>query len=389
MRQLESANAISVSMDARPDTLPGLGSRVPGLSIAVVGPDGLRWAGGVGLADLATRTPATPHTVYPWFSMTKLVTATAVLQLCERGRLALDAPVARYYAPFGALRPAPWTAGVTVRHLLSHSAGLPNPLPLRWVHPADRPGPEPGVFVAGLLARHPRLRSAPGARGAYSNLGYLILGELIAAVAGQPYEDYVREHILVPLGMARTDFRYTDALAATAATGYQRRWSAMTPLLRALLPPGILGVPTGRFVTFRRFYVDGAAYGGLIGPVDDAARFLRAHLGAGHAREGGLLTPASVALMQRLAVRGAQRDFGLGWFRPRARRADPPPFIEHLGGGAGFWNDMRLYPALGLGTVVMGNATAYDHEAIGQRLLARWGGHAGVPAAAATRGGVA
>lgn len=347
---------------------------VPGLSLTVVGPEGLRWAGGTGLDNLVTGTPATAETVYPWFSMTKLATATAVLQLCERGLLDLDAPVAAYYAPFRALRPAAWAATATIRHLLSHSAGLANPLPIRWVRPAGEPAPAPGAFLAGLLTRHPRLRAAPGARGAYSNLGYLVLGEVIAAVAGQPYQDYIRGQILRPLGMARTDFAYTDTMAATAATGYHRRWDPMLPLLRALLPPRILAAPAGRFVAFHHFCVHGAAYGGLIGPVEEAARFLHAHLAAGQGRDNALLAPSSAARMQRIAQPGKGQDFGLGWFRPRARREASPPFVEHLGGGAGFWTDMRLFPTLGLGLVVMGNATSYDHAAIARHVLACWGG---------------
>lgn len=363
--------------DVASDSPVAIGPRgaVPGLSLAVVGPEGLRWAGGLGFADLATGTPTTSATVFPWYSMTKLVTATAILQLHERGLLGLDTPVAQYYGPFRALRPASWAGRVTVRHLLSHSAGLPNPLPVQWIHRADQPGPEPGPFLAGLLARHPQLQFDPGTRGAYSNLGYLVLGEIVAAVSGQPYQTFVHEKILAPLGMARTAFGYTPAMTATAATGYQRRLSPLTPLLRALLPPGILGAPAGRFLSFERFQVDGAAYGGLIGPVDEAARFLHAHLAAGQIPGGGILSPASVALMQRLAVRGKGRDFGLGWFRPRARRAGELAFIEHLGGGAGFWNDMRLYPEQGLGVVVLGNATAYDHATVIQRLVARWGQH--------------
>jgi CubicO group peptidase (beta-lactamase class C family) len=349
---------------------------VPGLSLAVVGPAGTRWAGGAGLADLATGAPAAAGTVYPWFSMTKLATATAVLQLCERGLLDLDAPVGAYYAPFRDLRPAEWAARATVRHLLSHSVGLANPLPIRWVRPTDAPALAPGPFIADLLARHGRLRSAPGARAAYSNLGYLVLGEVIAAVTGRPYQDYIRAHILAPLGMTRTDFAYSAAMAATAATGYHRRWDPMLPLLRALLPPRILAAPAGRFVAFHRFYVHGSAYGGLIGPVDEAARFLHAHLAAGQGRDNALLSPTSAARMQRLAQRGKGQDFGLGWFRRHAGSAGMPPFVEHLGGGAGFWTDMRLFPTRGLGLVVMGNATSYDHEAIGRHVLARWGGAA-------------
>jgi CubicO group peptidase (beta-lactamase class C family) len=162
-------------------------------------------------------------------------------------------------------------------------------------------------------------------------------------------------------------------MAATAATGYHRRWDPLLPLLRILLPPRILAAPAGRFVAFHRFYVHGAAYGGLIGPVDEAARFLHAHLAAGQGRDNPLLTPSSATQMQRLAQRGQGRDFGLGWFRPHAGAPGAPPFVEHLGGGAGFWTDMRLFPTLGLGLVVMGNATSYDHAAIARHVLARWG----------------
>ena len=376
MAQAQIRHAYGHAVVPGPDAFPvatGPRGAVPGLSLAVVGPDGPRWAGGAGAADLAAGTPASAETVYPWFSMTKLATATAILQLCERGLLGLDTPVAEYYAPFRALRPGGWAASATVRQLLNHSAGLANPLPLHWVRPADGPGPAPGAFIAGLLARHPRLRSAPGARGAYSNLGYLVLGEIIGAVADRPYRDYIRAHILVPLGMTMTGFAYTEAMAATAATGYHRRRDALLPLLRLLLPPGILAAPVGRFVAFHRFLVHGSSYGGLIGPVDEAARFLHAHLAASGGRDNALLSPAAAAQMQRVAQPGKGRDFGLAWFRPHAQRDASPPFIEHLGGGAGFRTDMRLYPTLNLGMVVMGNATGYDHEAIGRHVLARWG----------------
>ena len=147
MRQLDwhSTPAVATQGTARTaDSFPiTIGSRgdVPGLSFAVVGPEGLRSAGGMGLADLAARIPATTQTVYPWYSMTKLVTATAILQLAERGAIGLDDRVGRYFPQFRDLRPASWAASATIRHLLNHSAGLANPLPLRWVHRADEPGP--------------------------------------------------------------------------------------------------------------------------------------------------------------------------------------------------------------------------------------------------------
>ena len=112
---------------------------VPGLSVAVVKGDRVVWARGFGLADLATSTPATPATSYLWFSMTKIATATAVMRLAEEGKLDLDAPADEYYPGFKVVsQPAP----VSVRHLLSHSSGLVNPVPIRWVYPAAGPVPE-------------------------------------------------------------------------------------------------------------------------------------------------------------------------------------------------------------------------------------------------------
>lgn len=111
--------------------------RIPGLSLVVVDSQRSLYAGGFGTADLATGAPATPATVYLWFSMTKIVTATAAMTLVENGRLELDAPVADYV---DGLR-APRASQPTVGQLLTHTAGLSNPLPLRWVHPAEQEPP--------------------------------------------------------------------------------------------------------------------------------------------------------------------------------------------------------------------------------------------------------
>jgi CubicO group peptidase (beta-lactamase class C family) len=334
---------------------------VPGLSVSVAKDDRLVWARGFGFADVATAIPATPKTSYLWFSMTKIVTATAVMRLAEGGHLDLDAPADEYFRAFKVVsQPAP----VTVRHLLSHSSGLANPLPIRWVRPADAPPSVHGAFVGRLLAKNRRLRFVPGDRAAYSNLGYLVLGEVISEVSGTRYEDYVREEILVPLGMRRTGFVYPEPAGEGAATGYQPLRKPLAPLLRAALPRGVVGPRQGRYVSFNPFYVKGAAYGGLVGGVDEASRFVLLHLSGGEVDGTRLLSAESVKAMQRIIPRGGKRDFGLGWFRSRQDEGRRTAFVEHLSGGAGFWNVMRIYPEESLGVVVMGNTTSFDHEAM-------------------------
>lgn len=348
------------------NTIPGdrmrsiLGDRVPGIAVAVVGPEGVRAVGGDGLADVTASTPASPRMVCPWFSMTKIVTATAAMRLVDRGLLDLDEPIVRHVPSIGKLRPAAAAGRITARHLLAHSAGLPNPAPVRWIHPADQPGPDPDQFLDGLLTRHPKLRFEPGTRSRYTNIGALVLAAAMANVTGTPFVDLVAEEIIAPLRMASTAFTYTAESEAKAATGYHPRRGPM----RLLLPRWVIGEPAGRWVSLRRFLVDGPAYGGLVGPVEDAVRLVQMHLRDGELDGVPILTSQTATSMRQITVPGRRYDLGLGWFRPAKHRRADPPFVEHLGGGAGFFNLMRIYPSRRVGVVVMGNVTRYNIDAV-------------------------
>ena len=306
----------------------------------------------------------TPDLAAPWFSMTKIATATTAMALAERGELDLDAPVAAIAPATYELLPRDQADRITPRHLLQHSAGIANPIPVKWIHPLDEPGPDPETFLTDLLHMHPKLRFEPGTRSSYSNLGTLLLGSAIAHVTGDPFPAVLEREVLTPVGMRATGFAYPDGVGA--ATGYHPRWSPM----RAMLPRWVMGEPAGRWVGFRRFLLDGSAYGGLVGTADDAARFLRMHLCDGELDGARIISAGAAAEMRDIRMRGKRYDLGLGWFRPADRRDADPPFVEHLGGGAGFFNVMRLYPTVGVGAVVMGNATKYDVDAVAALALA-------------------
>jgi CubicO group peptidase (beta-lactamase class C family) len=327
---------------------------VPGLSIAVVDRHRLLFAAGFGAADLATGTPATADTAYLWFSMSKIVTATAALRLADEGRLDLDAPAAEY---IGDLR-SPGSRQPTVRQLLTHTSGLGNPLPIRWAHPADTDPPDPEALLRRLVSRRRAYRYPVGETARYSNLGYLAAGQVIAAASG-PFRDYVRRAVLEPAGMTHTGYSYLPG--AVAATGYLRAPRVADPVLRRVLPAGVTGARHGGYLALNRFYVDGPAYGGLVGDIADAARFLRLHLGDGELDGHRVLSSATARAMRELDHTGKPFDHGIGWFRrPTTGTRD---WVEHVGAGAGFWNVMRLYPTRGLGVVVMTNSTSsYDFE---------------------------
>ena len=330
-------------------------ARIPGMSVAVVDRDRVVFAGGYGLADLAARTPATASTSYLWFSMTKLATATAALRLADEGRLDLDAPVAEYV---DYLR-APGRVQPTVRQLLTHTAGLGNPLPIRWAHAAETVPPDPEALLRKLMARRRAYRYAVGQMARYSNVGYLAAGQIISAAAGMPFEDYLHRSVLQRLDMHNTGFGRPTEVGA--ATGYVKAPRVADPVLRRLLPPGIAGDRHGAYLSLNAFHVDGPAYGGLVGDVLDAAKFLRMHLRDGELDGNCVLTPESARRMRLIEHAGKPFAHGIGWFR---RSSDSTmPWVEHFGTGAGFWNVMRLYPDHGLGVVIMSNSTAaYDFE---------------------------
>jgi CubicO group peptidase (beta-lactamase class C family) len=259
------------------------GHGVPGIVVSVAGPEGVRAVGATGVADIAAHVLASPSAVFPWFSMTKLVTATTAMRLAERGVLDLDAPVFEHVPALWQVRPAARAERITPRHLLSHSAGFSNPLPVRWVHPADERPPDPDLFLHGLLARHDKLRFEPGSRASYSNLGPLVLAAAMTAVTGRSFVDLVREEILGPLGMEATAFTYTPETRRRAAAGYHPRFGPM----RLLLPRWVIGDSAGRWIALRPFLLDGPAYGGLVGSMDDLARFLQLHLRDGNSAEFG------------------------------------------------------------------------------------------------------
>jgi CubicO group peptidase (beta-lactamase class C family) len=346
----------------------------PGLSLVVVKDGVVVYARGFGHADTPHQRAAGPETVYGWWSMTKLVTTVAILQLHEQGSLNINDRVATYLPFFTVAYPSDNTQQVTIRHLLNHSSGIPNNVPalVGWIHHAEEPRLDQTSYLAEVLPDYARLRFTPGDHGEYTNVGYMVLGAVIEAVSGQTYEDYVRTHLLQPLGMAHTDFLYTDAMWANAATA-SHPWLSIESLALPMLVPdwgSYVRETTGGRMWLNPFYANSAPPTGLIGPATDAAQFMLAMLNDGTLAGKHILTPESVRMMVNdswvMGVHGEAdtypgMQYGLGWhIVPEGERFR----IQHRGGGPGFGSEMRLYPDEGLGMMVMANDTTYDRDAI-------------------------
>ncbi len=274
-------------------------SSPPGLSIAVVKNGQLVYNWAFGMADRPKQMPATVNTVYHWWSMTKIATAIAILQLHERGQLQLDDPVEQYIPWFSVQYAVTSSPRITLRHLLNHSSGLPDTVPamIGWVHYEDETRSQ-----TELLKRHlptfNTLQFEPGSKGIYSNLNYMVLGAVIEVVSGRSYEEFISEEILNPLHMDHSGFVYSAAMIEDEAAGTLPVVHYYTPLLPFLLDANKLVREQQRGLFWmRRLYIDVTPPTGLIGSAADMAQLMLAYLNGGELEGVRILSAQSIELM--------------------------------------------------------------------------------------------
>ena len=170
--------------------------KTPSVSYLLFNSDKVLHSYQAGYADVLNKKNTSANTTYSAFSVSKTFTALAILQLAEKGKLTLEDEVKMHISDF------PYPSEIKIRHLLTHTAGLPNPLPLRWVHaPEQHQSFDRDAFFKKVSSKNPKVKSSPNEKFKYSNLGYYYLGKIIENVSGQSYEDYVQDHIINPLGI--------------------------------------------------------------------------------------------------------------------------------------------------------------------------------------------
>jgi CubicO group peptidase (beta-lactamase class C family) len=320
------------------------------------------YSAGFGMRDDAQETPADGDTVYHWASSTKIVTATALMQLVDQGLVDLDAPISEYLEYF------PAQFGITARHLLTHGSGLPEqPNVLRYVSTVAGDLLDPDPIAREYAPSLTALDFEPGTDVRYSNYGFLLLGEIVHQVSGLPYADYVRQNILAPLGMTRTDFIHTrEMMANTAqASGIAEEVEALRSQLGDTLASALFLRVDENNVWFNPFNVL-PAWGGLNGPPSEQIRFLNMHVNGGELDGVRILQPNTVAQMQESQVGTDVEGFGLAW---RLTRLLGISAIGHAGGGPGMSMEMQYFPQHNIAITVMTNRTGYNASRIMEAAL--------------------
>ncbi len=322
----------------------------PGMAYGLVVDGKLLKAGATGYTDLAKKTPATPASLFRIASMTKSLTAMAILKLRDEGKLRLDDPAEQYVPQLKKLRYLTTDSPrITVRNLLTHSAGFPEDNPY-----GDRQLGDSEAELTRFLDGGVSLSNVPGVAYEYSNLGFVLLGRILTNVTGKPYQQYITESILKPLGMTNTRWEYTQVPADKLAHGY--RWQGNEWLEEELLHDGSHG-----------------AMGGLITSIDDFSKYMAVHQQAWPPRSGAETGPvrrSSVREMQQpwtfSYLNGAFRypdgracpmtssyAYGLRWSHDCGDRV----YVGHTGGLPGFGSQWWVMPEYGIGVVAYGNLT--------------------------------
>ncbi|MFA9201536.1 MAG: serine hydrolase domain-containing protein [Cypionkella sp.] len=324
-------------------------AHAPGVVYGVVKDGELVVVEGLGVRDTASARPVDADTRFRIASMSKAFTALAILHLRDQGRIALDAPAVRYIPQLASWKlPTRDARPITVADLLHHQAGLATDDP--W---GDRQQVlSEGDFTA-LIASGVDFASAPGVRMEYSNYGYALLGRIVTNVSGQPYQQYIRETIMLPLGMMATGYDVLAGPQETRALGY--RWQDERWVREPDMRDGAFG-----------------AMGGVETTARDYARWIAFLLSAWPPRDEPDDGP-----VRRVTVREL---VGLVSYMPpieRAKELGPPcrqsigygaglrvigdcelgRVLTHGGGYPGYGSNMLLLPEAGVGAFVFTNKT--------------------------------
>lgn len=269
-----------------------------------------------GHANLEWKIPNTPNTRFRIGSVTKQFTAVAFLLLEEQGRLSIDDPVSKHYPA----APPAWK-DIRLKHLLSHTSGIPNFTAAPTYEDLKRKSHTPAQLVAGFLDKP--LEFPPGTKWSYSNSGYILLGHILEKVTGTTYADLLRKNIFDKFGMDDSGIDANGPLIERRAAGYV---------------PSPQGPANAAYIHMSVPHAAGALYS----TPADLLRYQRALF------SGKLLSPASLAKMTTVV----RDDYALG---VAVKKAGGRTRIEHSGGIDGFNSFLLHYPAENVTVAVLAN----------------------------------
>jgi len=316
---------------------------IPGLTAAVVKDGELAYIGAFGVRQIGKDEKLTPEHVFHFASVSKPFVATAIMQLVEQGLMDLDHTVTKYL-PYFKLADERYRA-ITIRQMLNHTSGMPDVRDYEW----DKPQTDEGTaerYVRQIATE--KLLWAPGDGWRYSNMAFDVMGDVIAKVSGMTFEEYIQAYILLPVGMNRSSFIYSDiqeALRTTGHVGEPPQVSSVYPYNRRHAPSSTLNSSVSQMISW-----------------------MLVNLNRGEINGRRILREESYDLLWTTSTDTTKNEpqVGLSWFigEHAGHRT-----VGHGGGDTGFRSYIILLPNENIGVVLASNWQGTDSGAISYGIL--------------------
>ena len=325
------------------------GKKIPGISFGIVVDDSLVVSSATGFSQIENNISASVSTSFRIASMTKSFTAMAIMKLRDEGQLSLSDPVSEFIPELEKLEYLTLDSPVIdVESLLTMTAGFPEDNP--W---GDRKLSQSNEAFLELISEGLSMSKVPASQFEYSNTGYAMLGSIISQVSGVEYQEYIKNQILIPLGMNNTFWEYSNVPNESLASGYS--WKDKKWVKESMLHDGAYG-----------------AMGGLITSIDDYSKYVSFHLSAWPARNDADKGPIKRSTIREMHtpqfnfLNSWNRDWdnepcasmiGYGYGLGISVDCKRIMRISHGGALPGFASDYAFFPEYGIGIMAFGNLT--------------------------------
>lgn len=334
----------------------------PGLQYVAVSSDAVLAKVASGVSDVGLNKPIDNNTLFMGYSMTKTLMAIIALRLADRNILDIEESVDQFipYAKF--------PSTLKIKHLISQTSGVPNPIPLKWAHLTnEHENISESELAKARILENLELDFEPGTKYSYSNLSYVILGEVLSQKSGKSLEQLFRSEVVSPLGLNPNHIGFSYLKNGDYAVGYLKKWSWVNLLKYFVVESKFYEDYDYGWLRINRHYVDFKPMGGIITNATSIGRILQEVLD----NESQYLTNTSRRLLLGTIKnnKGQHTEMTMGW---HIGELNSTRMLYKEGGGLGFHCEMRIYPERNVGTVALSNSTTFDVKRFLNETDLRW-----------------
>jgi CubicO group peptidase (beta-lactamase class C family) len=327
----------------------------PSASFTILKGDKIIYTKSMGFNDANRSQKTQTNSAYHVYSLTKILTATLVMQLIEEKKLSLTDPITKFFPHFN-LKYKGKKVSINIENLLNHSSGL-----------KDQTDEIPRM-INGEKNLFIELPYMPGSEAKYSNAEYIILSQIIEQVTMEEFTDLIHDYILKPLKMTESDFHYQEQIKNNQVYGTLQYFSLIDTVMRFMVKEKTKDHYEGTMLWLKEFDIAWKAAGGLVSSIDNMALFLSAFNGNKlfNKKTSDLFFKKKSIPVDSWMTSQEQTAFGIGWYHIHDKGKF---FYQHQGVGPGFRTIMRIYPKEDVSIIILTSQTSVDIDAWADKLI--------------------